>query len=445
LTTSLPLKDLFLEIHSGMGDFKKSILKLSTNSLESDSTTQTELRKGPAERQLEEIRELLILVRKHPDPSSINQLGKFLFEFLPNSISNFIEQEYNLAKENQQLLRLKIVTKELGLVDIPWELLQINDEFLSLYSNVSILRYIPAPVFSPPLLIQYPLRILFVLTNPKDERLLLSDQELQAIKGGLDGDNRFETDVLWEPTLTAFKDKLLERQYHVVHYIGHGGLGRGEGNLILHNYEDKTYWLNTNELAAILPPSVRLLCLSTCFTTQNYQIQAFNRLGQTRERFDLPSMVVNQFPLSREGVNIFWRTFYMDLITTGALEPAVRNARTFLAKQSSSSSVDWASFVLHLRSPNDNLFSITQFLPTTRGIAESPLFSEKTQQVKALEVKIDSLTTILNDLKSQVSAYDEPSEGLKKVIEGTEKHHKDLLGEYVNLKRSFNSQNRSDD
>ncbi|HSF51172.1 MAG TPA: CHAT domain-containing protein [Nitrososphaeraceae archaeon] len=437
--STLPIRDLFIEIKPRSGAGESNILKLWTKESEILKTTTTKIIGEIANRKLEDIQEQAArLLGTSPDRSLLREVGKFLFEFLPSSISSFIQHEYELVKEDQQILGLKIVSKDPGSIDLPWELLYITpqEEFLALHPNASIIRYVPVPTSSPPLIVEPPLRIVFVLTNPKDERLMRADEELNAIKGTIDNMSSFQTDVLWEPTLEAFRKKLVEIQPHIIHYIGHGGIGRGEGNLILHDSLDKTYWLSPTELSTILPPTVLLLCLSTCFTSRNYQIQAFNRLGQTWGQYNLPSMVVNQFPLSREGVSVFWREFYSTLREAGELMTSIKRSRQEVA-QSHPLSVDWASFVLHLRSPSDKLFSyIPPEITTRRAINRTELSMER-RKVKALEIQINSLTSILNNLKMQVSNFDNPPAGLQKAIEGTEKRHYDLLSELRSVKASL--------
>jgi len=263
-----------------------------------------------------------------------------------------------------------------------------------------------------------------------------SNEELDAISRSIRNNNSFKMDVLSEPTAEAFRHKLLEGQYHIVHYIGHGGIARGEGNLILHDYADRSYWLSQNELAAILPPSVQLLCLSTCFTTKNYQIKAFNRLGQTWVRHDLPSMIANQFQLSGRGVRIFWDSFYRTLVNFGEVGAAVSSGRQ--AMVGSNLNGEWGSFVLHLRNASDKLFLRSTDISRTRLEIPDKELDEKSQEAKGIEIQINFVTNVLNDLKNQVTTLGtEPLSGLQKVIEGTEKRHSDLLSKYDSLKRSL--------
>ena len=91
-------------------------------------------------------------------------------------------------------------------------------------------------------------------------------------------------------------------------------------------------------------------------------------------------------------------------------------------------------------SEDDTIFSIVPALRNRSfAVTEDEAFSHKVMEAKAVHAKIDSLTSILNDLKSQSSAFDEPPAGLQKVIEGTEKRRGTLVNEYNDLSRSLES------
>ena len=328
--------DLLLEV-SGAGGSRDSdktgrpFLKLWSSTSEIfEIGSRTSSHGEPAKRELDEIREPIRELQKSPNDSLAKSIGEFLFDFLPDTISDFIRKEYQNVNENDGSLRLKIVTKPPGPVDLPWELIRVNGEFLSLRPTVSVVRFTPTSLSAPPLAIQPPVRILFVLSNPNDENMMRGQDEIQAVRGAID-QSKYNYDELWQPTFSQFREKLLSGQYHVVHYIGHGGVGRGDGNLILHDYPEGSYWLGTDQLISILPPTVTLLCLGTGFTSRNYQIQAFNRIGQTWGRYDLPTIVANQMPLSGGSVNSFWNIFYTNLYQTGSVGTAVTKARLHVA------------------------------------------------------------------------------------------------------------------
>src|SRR3712207_9262384 len=99
-------------------------------------------------------------------------------------------------------------------------------------------------------------RSLLVITNPKDERMLIPREEIEAVSPRL----RFppyELKVLEEATWDALAAVLQEWSPHIIHYIGHAGIGRGEGNLILHDWDNVPHWISGPELSWALPDRKR--------------------------------------------------------------------------------------------------------------------------------------------------------------------------------------------
>src|SRR5262245_9982813 len=159
--------------------------------------------------------------------------------------------------------------------------------------NVRFLRLVPTLYTSPPLSIVPPIKVLVVVTNPKDERLLRSDVEIQILTQELSKMPQYQLECLMEPKLGALT-AALERSPHIVHYVGHSGINGTAGNLILHDVYEGTHWLSAEQIALLLPSSVRLLCLSTCVTNTNYQTGGLVKFAHAPAGLNLPTTIVNQ-------------------------------------------------------------------------------------------------------------------------------------------------------
>jgi hypothetical protein len=236
-------------------------------------------------------------------------------------------------------VRLKISGDVREVVYMPWECLPLPPGAL-------IARSVPVAFPIPPLIVKPPLRVLFIITNPKDEYLLRSAQELGAIQMAQSPD--YSSDVAWDATLAGVKGALDRMQPHIVHYVGHSGSSSGQGYLILHDVNEHTAWVGAEQMARLLPSSVRLLCLSTCFTGQNYDIRGLPLFAQAPADVTLPTSVVNRLPLdmsSEPVIRQFWSAFYTELrLGKGDVGSAFRDARNGIV-----TSRDCASFALVLR------------------------------------------------------------------------------------------------
>ena len=243
-------------------------------------------------------------------------------------------------------LRLRIATTESGVDEIPWEWLTPASTPLALQPGFRVVRSVPVPYPEPPLTVAPPLRVLLLTTNPKDERLLDSYREVQAINQGLQGGG-YQVTVMDGTTRDALY-RGLALEPHIVHYVGHSAVGQGVGYLILHDERDGSFWLPASGLAKMLPPSVRLLCLSTCFTQPNYNVSGLPRFGHAPADLHLPTTIVNQYAVTEEGAKTFWKRFYPNLLQNGDVVEAVQAARADVA-QAVPGQADWASFSLILR------------------------------------------------------------------------------------------------
>ena len=118
------------------------------------------------------------------------------------------------------------------------------------------------------------------------------------------------------PIMLPLSRALAEHQPHVLHFIGHAALSRGEGCLVCEDGRQLSDWVTPSRLAGMLPPSVGLLCLSSPSEVRNYQILGFPRLAQSSSALSLPSMVANQYQVNRDRSTRFWKAFYKALAHT---------------------------------------------------------------------------------------------------------------------------------
>jgi hypothetical protein len=283
-------------------------------------------------------------------------IGQQLWDLLPASVTAGLTDN---SRPSGQALRIKISSTTSIINDIPWEWLADNSQTpLSLRPDIEIVRAVPVLVKSPPLTVKPPLRVLLLITNPKDETLLIAEQEINAVCGRLLQPD-YELEILKEPTAAAAQETLKRFEPHIVHYIGHAGISSGEGNLILHDDSSNvTHWISGNELAPYLPLSVRLLCLSTCFTTQNYQILGLPRFAHSSPELKLPAMIANQYPVTGDSVRAYWNTFYDGFLTQGCDIVEASHMASLAVKAASPALADWGSFSVVLRNGTDVLFKV---------------------------------------------------------------------------------------
>jgi len=311
-------------------------------------------------------------------------LGQLLWDSLPQEVKRL-----PLEAIPDQPCRLKISSNSSAIDDLPWEWLNDGTGLpFALRPQVRLARSVPIRLAMPPMRLEAPLRVLLFTTNPKDERLLHSPREIQAIKPRLSAPP-YTLKVLEEPTWGALVAALREEQPHILHYVGHTGLERGEGNLILHDSNNLSHWISGQDLSWVLPPTVRLLCLGTCFTAPNYQILGLSRLALTSAKYRLPTSVANRYQVTESSVEVFWRAFYSSLAYHGNANEAFYEAQHEVAS-APDSGADWGSFSLIIRDQS--------------GLVLEPVAAEtRSPEKHAEEIQAQLASSLANDLAERLA------------------------------------------
>ena len=318
-------------------------------------------------------------------------LGRQMWLNLPEEVRQSI-----LSGTDTNPQRVAILSTGCGIDDIPWEWLSTeNGELIAAMPSVRFVRLVPKRYVLPPLTVTAPLSVLIVVTNPKDERWLNANVEIEVIKEGLTNTAHYSVEVLYEPKLEKLAEMLSHYHPHIVHYVGHSGVSGGLGNLILHDDADGTSWLQASQMAAMLPSSVRLLCLSTCVTTKNYQVGGLSKFAHGDSEIPLPTTVVNQYALGKTGAEVFWREFYPTLCDLrGDVVEAFHNARMKVLLEDPDPWWCWASFSLVIRDGTGQPFRVAAATDKPKARFEAEL---QAQWSARLANDLASKMLLLND------------------------------------------------
>jgi hypothetical protein len=346
-------------------------------------------------------------IRSRPSRDLAARLGKDLWSAMPDVAK---ESVLDVGARRGRPLRLKITTNSPTLDDLPWEWMSDDADLpFALRPDLRVVRTLPQLFPTPALTVRRPIRVMLVVANPKDDRHLRTDEEIKAVQGRLRPPD-YELDVVTVPTLESLLERLQQWMPNVLHYIGHAGMTGVEGNLILEDAESVSHWINPATVAQVLPASARLLCLSTCVTTENYQILGLPHFAHAPKELPLPTMVVNQYPLGIESVPAFWNTFYDTLLSAnGDVSEAVHRGRLAVAVRSPGWA-DWGSFRAVIRDREGIAFRTgteeTKFAAQIQAQFASRLANELADEVRTkgehaseeMRQRLDRVTKAFTDL-----------------------------------------------
>lgn len=300
------------------------------------------------------------------DEEPLSAAGDRLFRSLfPQPVRDrYYESLGSLPDSRDWGLRLRIQTNlrdpsVARLHSLPWEYLYREDAglFLSLGSRTSIVRHLDLPLANerPPL--PPPLRILLVVAQPRELPALSAvARELQAIEA-LKGPH-----VEVPPpvsTLEELRALLRSQDFHVLHFLGHGGFDSKAGNGLLY-FEDEEGSASpvqgsvlANRLRDHTP--LRLVFLNACRTAEIAAAAPFAGVASALLQAGIPAVVAMQFPITDQAAADFSATFYKGLIDGDPVDEAVAEGRLAIEGRSRNS-IEWATPALFLQSQDGRIF-----------------------------------------------------------------------------------------
>jgi beta-lactam-binding protein with PASTA domain len=312
------------------------------------------------------------------------ELPKALFDSLfIGATKTLFDQSIGMIRGEDSGLRIKLQidptdSEVAALASLPWELLYREEtrDYLNLSRNTPLVRYLNVQRPFAPESFVLPLRILVVMSSPEGVAPLNLEQERQLIEQSWARQSGVEVDFLERPATTQrLSDKLTEKDYHVLHYMGHGDFDRntGHGVLLLEDENSQPQALDGQTLGGVIlhdVKSLRLVFLNACDTakaTQQEGQDPFAGVATAMIMAGIPAVVAMQFPITDKAAVSFAGTFYPRIVSGYPVDAAVAEGRKAI-KLADSSTMEWATPVLFMRSPDGVLFDIEKPMPAAEPL-----------------------------------------------------------------------------
>ncbi len=258
-------------------------------------------------------------------------------------------------------LNLRVDPAEL--VSLPWEFLYDSryGDYLCLLPDTALIRYLSVARPPLPLKVASPLRILGMVANPSDSETLNAEKEKKRIDmalGGLISSGQVHLHWLEGQTWRALQRTIRTQDWHIFHFIGHGGFDstRLEGYLTFDNGTGQSERIYATELARLLDRnSLRLVLLNACKGAQNVQEDVFINTAAELIKRSVPAVLAMQYAVTDRAASEFAGSFYEAVADGLPIGSSVTEARVSMSV-GAPGSLEWGTPVLYMRTADGHLF-----------------------------------------------------------------------------------------
>ncbi|MBM3135344.1 MAG: CHAT domain-containing protein, partial [Chloroflexi bacterium] len=322
------------------------------------------------------------------EEKAVQDFGRELFDALfTGEVRSRYDVSQREAARQDRGLRLRLYVQSPELAVLPWEFLYDprQAEYVCLSRHTPVVRYLELPQVIEPLTVTPPLRILGMIASPCDLAPLDLAHEKQRVEKAIhDLQGRGLVDLTWleGQTWRDLQRVMRGGPWHVFHFIGHGGFDRSaeEGFIALADEEDKMQRLPATQLARLLADqdSLRLALLNSCEGARGSQRDIFSSTAAILVRRSIPAVLAMQYEITDQAAIEFARTFYEALADGLPVDAAVTEGRKAISL-AVTSTIEWGTPVLYMRSPDGVLFQVARPSPA------APPAPPETAEVKRLE------------------------------------------------------------
>ncbi|MFD4422489.1 CHAT domain-containing protein [Agromyces sp. NPDC058484] len=298
--------------------------------------------------------------------AAIQDVGRRLFDAVfQGDVHTAYRTSLAVASDRGTGIQLLLRLSAPGLVALPWEALFDPETATYLCRKEPLVRRVPARHTPAALAIDPPLRILGMVSSPRGlppldveaEKALLEDALRPQIDAG-------RVKISWvEPvTWSAVHDRLLSREWHVLHFIGHGTYDpvSDEGLLAFVGQDGRTHNVPASSLADLIDeadPSPRLVLLNTCSSGTGGRDDLFSGTAGALAHSGIHAVAAMQFEISDRAAIEFSRGFYTALAHGRRIDDAVRSGRIEILGLGQGT-LEWVTPVLYLRGDDTRLFDV---------------------------------------------------------------------------------------
>lgn len=315
-------------------------------------------------------------------PEHATELGVALFEALfQGDARDVLMRTQAAASKSLDMgvrIRLAVNLSEphmAAVASLPWELMRLRDKQPLVVSiDTPLVRSLDVAMSTNARPFLAPLRVMVLMSNPRGSAPLDLADERRRIDQSWANLPGVKVDYV-QPTQAAVLQALADEDYHVIHYMGHGGFCESGGALLMEDEDGGPQLVGAGALAAWLHDEpLRLVFLNACqsgTTMARAGEHPYAGVATALIREGVPAVLAMQFPISDKAATSFSQTFYQRIAMGFPVDAAVGEGRKMLYSGIDSAQPEWATPVLYLRTKDGVLFEKAT-LAANRPAAATP-------------------------------------------------------------------------
>jgi len=302
-----------------------------------------------------------------PEMEAAKSFGGRLFDAVfSGDVRGCLHSSLDEADRQEAGLRLRLRLADVPeLADLPWEYLHnpTLNRFFVLSAETPLVRYLDLPERIRPLAVQPPLKVLVVISSPSNYPPLDVEREWEKLRealGDLEQRGLVALERLEDATLMTLQRRLRRGEYHIFHFIGHGGFDERaqDGVLLLEDEQGRGRPVSGQYLGTLLHDerTLQLAILNACEGARTSRTDPFAGTAQSLVQQGTPAVIAMQFEITDEAAITLAHEFYAALADGYPVDGALAEARKAIFGQEND--VEWGTPVLYMRSPDGHIFDV---------------------------------------------------------------------------------------
>nr|WP_274388274.1 CHAT domain-containing protein [Salsipaludibacter albus] len=251
------------------------------------------------------------------------------------------------------------------LAALPWEYLYdpVGARPLAISTQTPVVRYVDLGNPVRTLRVAPPLRILAVMSSPRNVEALDTTREFHDLKASLRDQvaaGRVEVHGLHRATPSRLRDQLGTEAFHIVHFMGHGAFDEatGTGMVLLEDDDGDPHPISGHDLGLVLHDhdDLRMVVLNACEGGRGSETDPVGGVAQSMVHHDIPAVVGMQAEITDVAATSFSEAFYRHLGQGTPVDVAMSEARMKLLLDGHGA--EWGIPILYLRSQDGRIFDL---------------------------------------------------------------------------------------